>query len=190
MSPSKRPSKTSFGCGLAFCLGVALLASPAQAADEKADFVVKLFTSVCVPNMGNPAGVRAWAAEKNLTQIAAPAAFDIFVGPGGKGAAWAVPTTIGNFALSIRGTTQACAVWARTADPKDVENLFKQLIEGTKRPGLEIRTDKDTVEGNARVLVYNLHAPPAPAGFEFTMLTAQPGAPFQASLQVAAATAP
>jgi hypothetical protein len=57
-----------------------------------------------------------------------PAALEVFVGKGGKGAAWEVPAKLGNFALSIRGTTEACAVWARGADPEAVQSLFKAII--------------------------------------------------------------
>lgn len=162
----------------------------AHAADDKAAFLVKLFQAACIPNVGNPDGVRTWAIEKRLSQIDAPDSLQVFVGPGGKGTAWAVPTQYGSFALSLRGKTQACAVWAQAADPTEVEADFKVIIDGVKRPGINIRVDKDeTVEtpvGRARSLVYNVVAPGAPFGFEFTMLTAErPGGAFQASLQVA-----
>src|SRR5262249_9566055 len=125
-----------------FVLGIA--SGSAKAADDRAAFLVKLFTAVCVPNMGNPDGVRAWATEKNLAQIQAPEPLAIFVGQGSKGAAWALPTRYGNFALSIRGTTEACAVWAQAADPTEVEAAFKTIVEGVKRPAIKIRIDKDT----------------------------------------------
>jgi hypothetical protein len=163
-------------------------------ADAAADFVVKLFTEVCVPNMGQPDKIRAWADQQHLQVITAPGALDVFVGPGGRGAAWAIPTATGNFALSLRGQTQACAVWARTADPARVEDLFRRLIDGTKRPGLEIKIEQDKSEpssvGKARSLVYSLFATGAQTGFVLSLLTAErPGGAFQASLQVAGTTA-
>jgi hypothetical protein len=90
-------------------------------------------------------------------------------------------------------TTQACSVWARTANPGDVLALFEQIIEGVRRPGIEITVDKDTVSqsqvGEARTLVYNVKAPDAPTSFEFTLLTAQrTGGAFQASMQAAKAS--
>jgi hypothetical protein len=100
---------------------------------------------VCVPNLGQPLKVREWARERSLGEIQNPTALGVFVGPGDKGIAWAIPTAEGNFALSIRGTTQACAVWARSASPKEVLIWFNELIEGVRRPGIEVTVDKDTV---------------------------------------------
>jgi hypothetical protein len=118
----------------------------------------------------------------------------LFVGPGGNGAAWAVPTAVGKFALSIRGMSQACAVWAQAANPDEVETYFKTLVENVKRSGVILSVDKDTVSpspvGNVHALVYNVTRPNAPTSFEFTMLTAQrPGGAFQASMQAARASA-
>ncbi len=118
-----------------------------------------------------------------------PTALGLFVGPGSGGIAWAVPSPIGNFALSIRGRTEGCAVWARTANPLDVEMAFKRILEGVKRPGLEVRTDKDNVDpspaGQVRSIVYNVRPVAAPTGYEFIMIAAEnPGAAFQASMQV------
>jgi hypothetical protein len=71
---------------------------------------------------------------------------------------------------------------------------FKKIVEGVKRPGIEVTVDKDTVSpspvGEAHALVYNVTAPGAPTSFEFTMLTAErPGGAFQASMQAAQAGA-
>jgi hypothetical protein len=167
---------------------------PAAAIDPAAEFLSKLFINVCVPNLGQPTKVREWAEQHHLEQIQSPAALGLFVGPGGKGAAWAVPAAEGSFVVSIRGLTQACAVWARTADPREVMTNFKRIVEGVKRPGIDVTIDKDTVSpsaaGEARALVYNVTAPGAPTSFEFTMLTAErPGGAFQASMQAAKAGA-
>jgi hypothetical protein len=167
---------------------------PAAAADPAAAFLTKLFIDVCVPNLGQPAKVREWAEQHHLGQIQSPTALAVFVGPGGNGAAWAIPAPQGSFALSIRGMTQACAVWARAADPGEVMTSFKIIVEGVKRPGIEVTTDKDTVSpspvGEAHALVYNVKASGAPTSFEFTLLTAErPGGAFQASMQAAQAVA-
>jgi len=167
---------------------------PAEAIDPAAEFLTKLFMNVCVPNLGQPAKVREWAEQHHLAQIQNPAALGLFVGSGGKGAAWAVPAADGSFVVSIRGETQACAVWARTADPREVITNFKRIIEGVKRPGIQVSIDKDTVSpspvGEARALVYNVTAPGAPTSFEFILLTAErPGGAFQASMQAAQAGA-
>lgn len=177
---------------LALLLGVTLaLGSQAASADPAAAFVVGMFMRICVPSMGQPSKVQAWADELHLNEITDPLPLQVFVGEGSRGKAWAVPTKYGSFALSIRGTTQACAVWARAAEPGEVEANFKKLIDGTKRPGLNITVIADqTVSspaGQAHELVYELSAQGARTGFVFTMLTVErPGGAFQASLQVAA----
>jgi hypothetical protein len=171
-----------------------LMAVRPATADPAAAFLTKLFIDVCVPNLRQPAKVREWAEQHHLGQIQNPTALAVFVGPGGNGAAWAIPAPEGSFALSIRGMTQGCAVWARAADPGDVMTNFKKIVEGVKRPGIEITVDKDSVSpspvGEAHALVYNVTAPGAPTSFEFTMLTAErPGGAFQASMQAAQAGA-
>jgi hypothetical protein len=165
---------------------------PARAADPAAQLLAKLFTTVCIPNLGQPTRVREWAQERHLGEIQNPVALSVFVGSGDKGTAWAIPVAEGSFVLSIRGTTQACAVWARAANPGDVLALFRQIIEGVRRPGIEVTVDMDTVTpspaGEAHALVYNVTAPGAPTSFELTLLTAErTGGPFQASMQAAKA---
>jgi hypothetical protein len=167
----------------------------ALADDPKSDAVVHLFLEVCVPSMGQPDKVRAWATEHQLMEVTAPAALGVFVGPGTKGNAWAVPSPVGSFALSIRGTSEACAVWARAADPNDVAALFKKMMEGIGRPGLDVGVESDTTTstpvGEARSLVYHAWPVSGRSGYAFTLLTAErPGGAFQASIQVATASRP
>jgi hypothetical protein len=166
-----------------------LLAGPANAMDSSAGFLLKLFMDVCVPNMGRPENVKAWADRQRLQVIANPTALELFVGLGSKGIAWAIPSNVGSFALSIRGRTQGCAVWARNANPSDVETGYKKILEGVKRPGLEVIIDKDSIDpspvGQVRSLVYQVRAVSGSIGYEFVMLAAQnPGGAFQASIQV------
>ena len=176
----------------AFVIGVTI--QPAAASDPGADFVLKLFMEACIPNFAQPAKVRQWAEQHHLAQIENAAALGLFVGAGDKGAAWAIPVSAGSFVLSIRGITQACAVWAKAADSVEVEVDFKKIVENVARPGIRVTVDKTMTEptpsGTARMLVYNVTAPGAPTSFEFTMLTAErPGGAFQASLQAAKAGA-
>jgi hypothetical protein len=98
-------------------------------------------------------------------------------------------TAWGRFALSIRSGTRACAVWARVADPADVETSFKAMIDGVKQPKIQVRLDKDALAptkwGQSHTLIYTLLTPGATSGFEFTMVTMErPGGAFQAALQV------
>jgi hypothetical protein len=55
----------------------------AAVADSAAQFLTKLFITVCVPNLGQPAKVRKWAQGHQLAEIQDPAALGLFVGPGG-----------------------------------------------------------------------------------------------------------
>jgi len=175
----------------AFAFITALLSSAAVAEDSSASFMTRLFSNVCVPNLGKPEGVRAWALEEKLAEIPAGPAFDVFVGPGNGGAAWAVPTSFGSFALSIRGTTHACAVYARMADPTDVENYFKKILEGVARPGLSVKIVTDSRDispaGTIHSLIYSVSVEGMNGrGGLYTMQTAEKsGGPFQATLQAA-----
>jgi hypothetical protein len=152
---------------------------------------VRLFLNVCIPNVGQPEKVRAWAKEKNLQEVTNPTALELFIGAGEKGGAWAVPSALGSFALSIRGTTKACTVWARTADPADVETYFRKIVEGARRPGVDVKVAKDmttpSAVGAIRLLAYAVSGADKQAGgFVYTMLTAQkPGGAFQASIAAA-----
>ena len=170
------------------------VAPPALAADPAAGFLTRLFITVCVQNLGQPAKVRQWADEHHLAPNEDPAALGLFVGPGGKGAAWAIRTEIGSFAFSIRGMTQACAVWAREANPDEATTNFRAIIEGVKRPGINVTIDRDRFAqspvGRTHMLVYNVTKPNAPTSFEFTLLTAErTGGAFQVSMQAAKASA-
>lgn len=174
-------------------IAVAALAAAAPtyadtvAPDPRAGFVAKLFTSACIPNMNHPEGVRAWAEERHLTPLESGPARDAFAGPGDNGAAWMMTTAWGRFALSIRGDTQACAAWARVADPAEVESSFKGLVDAVKQPDIRVRLDRDTNVtgqwGQTRTLVYTLATPGAKAGFELMMVTMEkPGGAFQAAM--------
>jgi hypothetical protein len=168
----------------------------AAAEDPAAAFLVKLYMDVCIPNAGRPENVRAWAVDKHLQTVSSPAALDLFVGAGDRGGAWAVPSVYGSFALSIRGLTQACAVWARAANPTDIETYFKKIVLGAQRPNVIVKVAKDATvmgpNGSTRLLVYSVSTGNADGGaFLYTMQTAEKvGGAFQASLQVARYTSP
>jgi hypothetical protein len=190
-------------CALA-AVAAFVLASPALADDPPpapgaapqapaapptpAAFLTKIFVDACVPNLGNPAGVQAWAAAHELTEIKEPAPLAVFVGEGGTGAAWGISTTIGDFALATRAATQACAVYARAADPAKVEASFLQLVQAGMRPGLTATVDKDTRTpspyGQVHTLAYTITAASAPTSLHFLMIVVEkPGGGFQATLQ-------
>jgi len=167
------------------------LCATAWADDPSANFVTRLFINVCIPNVDKPDNVRAWALERKLSAVTAQPALDVFVGPGDRGAAWALPTSYGSFALAIRGTTQACAVYARAADPADVESDFKKILDGVARPGLVVKIVQDTTTPGASGTIHTLIYSVANVGEEqqvnlYTLQTAErAGGAFQATLQAA-----
>jgi hypothetical protein len=172
-------------------LAVGITSTTAVADDASASFVTRLFINVCVPNVGQAENVRAWALEKKLVEVNAPSAREVFVGAGDGGAAWAVPTSFGSFALSIRGKTHACAVWARAADPVEVEGSFRKILEGVARPGLVVRVVKDDNAPGPTGLIHTLVYGVSSVGNEgrgnlYTLQTAEKtGGAFQATLQAA-----
>jgi hypothetical protein len=58
----------------AFIMLLAAVQPAATARDPAADFLVRLFTKVCIANLGQPIKVREWAQEHHLGQIQNPAA--------------------------------------------------------------------------------------------------------------------
>jgi hypothetical protein len=163
----------------------------AVADDASAAFVTQLFVNVCVPNVGQAENVRAWALEKKLAEFTALPALEVFVGAGDGGTAWAVPTSFGSFALSIRGKTHACAVWARAADPVQVEGNFRKILEGVARPGLVVKVVQDANAPGPTGLIHTLVYGVSSAGNEgrgnlYTLQTTEKaGGAFQATLQAA-----
>jgi hypothetical protein len=160
-----------------------------------ANYALRLFMDACIPNMGRPDKVHAWATAKGLSQIIDPIPLGVFVGPGNGGEAWAVPAEVGSFALSIRSATKGCTVYARAADPAIIETDFRKIVEGAARPGVTVQIIKDEVGpspyGNIHTLAYDVDAPGAKHSFVFYMMTVQkPGGVFQAQLEVAVGTPP
>jgi hypothetical protein len=182
----------------ALCGFLSFAAAPARAEDPTADtngaFLIGLFNQACVPNRGNPDKIHAWAFDHHLVPITNPQALEIFVGPGEHGIAWQVPSeTHQHFALSIRGTTEACVVWAQTANPVFVETAFIKEVESTAGNGTEVKKNgeetADTPVGLAKTISYLVWDTATKKGFEFTMTTAEhAGGPFQASIQIAKVT--
>lgn len=170
-------------------LVVGVTSTTAVADDASASFVTRLFMNVCIPNVGQAEKVRAWALEKKLVEVTAPSALDVFVGAGDGGAAWAVPTSFGSFALSIRGKTHACAAWARAADPAEVEDYFRKILEGVARPDLVVKVIKDENASGPTGVIHTLIYAVLGTGNEvrgslYTLQTAEKtGGAFQATLQ-------
>jgi hypothetical protein len=172
-------------------LTIGSYSATARAEDSNGSLLMRLFENICIPNMGRPEKVRAFAEAQKLSEITNPQFLAVFVGVGTKGAAWQVPSpTPQKFALSIRGTSEGCAVWAEQADPNYVESAFIKLVEGTAQPGIKVEKDKEftnqTKFGLGKAIMYHMFSPDSGKGMEFTLITGEkPGGFFQASIQVA-----
>lgn len=164
-----------------------------QRGDPNANALVRHFGAACVGRVGSPDQVREWAAKSSLPPITNPEMLRSFVGDGGKGAAWELPSpTDKHFALAIRGASEACAVYAEAADPQEVERLFRKLIEGVKRPGLVVLTERDeavpTKTGSGREITFFITNEEGKRGHIYSLIAADRtgalfgGAPLQAQI--------
>lgn len=167
----------------------------AHAGDYNAEATFRLFTASCVRSLGAPAEVRLWAAQSRLAPITDPVALSTFAGPGPKGAAWVLPSPNDRrFTLSIRGGSETCAVWAEVGDPETAEELFRKMVAGAARPGVNVSTEDDqsftTATGKARLLTMAV-ADKDGEGYRFTLMAGDrtgtffSGAPIQLSMQIA-----
>jgi hypothetical protein len=175
--------------GLAACCAAAgLAASPAVASDLATDALMRTFSSACLPNAGNPAGVRAWAKANRLTELHDAESLTMFEGVGGLGDAWVVPTRDGTLWLAVRGRTLDCAVFAQAADPAEVEASVKRLVDAASGPDLKAVVTADvrtpTAFGEEHDLIYHMVAPGASQGPEYLVITLErAGGPFQAVVE-------
>jgi hypothetical protein len=170
---------------------VAMLActqNPVQAEDAAAQFSTKLFSDACLSNFGHLDKVQAWAVDRHLPPILNPQALAVFVWPRDSGRAWAVRDASGRFVLSIRTDPESCIVWAQTVDAPEVEAAFKKLVDDTRKPGIDVRVDRDkTTEipnGRVRVQVYRFWSGSPETGFALALAAVnRSGGPFQAMIK-------
>ncbi len=170
--------------------------TPALAAEDRggASSTYRLFSASCLRLLAIPQDVRIWASKMQLSAITDPAQLNTFVGPGKNGVAWDFPRTFGGkYSLSIRGTSQACAVWAESGDPQIAEELFRKVVSGAATTGAVVTTDDDqsfsTADGKGRILIMSVTSKNG-AGYQFTLMTGErpgaffAGAPVQLSMQM------
>lgn len=169
---------------VAFLAGAILATEPASAGDASAAFLANLFVEACVPHLGQPDQVREWALSRGLKRIEEAKGRAAVVGSGGKGEAWSVPSADGSFALSLRGETGSCAVWAQKTAAADALSLFQTLVESVAGAGVDLHVERDEAGAGRRLLTYEAEAPGAGAVFEFTLLTLdRPDALYQAMME-------
>lgn len=168
-----------------------LLSAGAHADDQRANSLVGVFTQACLPNVGNPRAVRAWAAEKHLTPVTNPDGQRMFIGDGSDGAAWFFQVADVPAVLSIRSQTQACAIYGEAADPVVFREWFEMIVRSlTTTPGIKattLREDDQIGQYGHRVGKVVLVAPfeHPPTGRIFTLITNErPGGAYQVTLQL------
>ena len=182
---------------IASCAALALFhANRVNAADYNAEVTFRMFTATCMRRLGVIAEIQSWAKDARLRPITEPSALSTFVGPGpgAKGGAWVLPSPNDRkFTLSVRDSSQSCAVWAEAGDPVTAESLFRKMVTDAARPGTKVSTDDDvsftTATGKARLLTMAV-TDTGGDGFQFTFMAGDQtgnffsGAPIQLSLQM------
>jgi hypothetical protein len=161
--------------------------APAVINDSGTILVARLFSDACLPRIGKPNEVRAWATAKGFPEIKKNELLDALVGPGGKGAAWLVPTSDQNahLALSIRGQTEGCAVWAEQADPDQARAYFSNMVEGIARPGITVKREPDQSSPLGRAIMYEVGDSNRLLAYEFLLIISEkPGTLFRVNMQV------
>ena len=160
--------------------------------DANAYVLMGMFDTICLKNRGKPDGVRSFAADRHYPEITDENLLRLYVGPGGKGAAWTIVPAAprDRFVLSLRGDTQGCAVWVGLADPGLIESTFAERMAPPFSGGLQVKKEPErtqqTANGAFKYSVYVLHRPPEPIAELYTVITAeQPAGLFQASIQTA-----
>ncbi len=159
----------------------------------------KLFSQTCAQSVGQPNKIHEWAKLAKLPIISDENLLLALVGEGTKGRAWELPSsTKHHFALSIRGETQACAVWAELANRTSMKRMFGEFIESmqqlqgiTMTPLKDEEVDTATGKGRGHIMSYQMKIAAFPGiAFQITMIVADKtgtlfaGAPLQATIQV------
>ena len=141
----------------AIALAAAILtlagSSSSARADDPTAQMTKLFSDVCLANVGHLDEVEDWVTDRHLPPISNPQALAVFAGrPNmdgtmrsfagggvpGSGKAWAMHNGRGRFVVAIREDPESCMVWAQKADPAEVMAAYKKMVEDARRRGAEV----------------------------------------------------
>lgn len=170
--------------------------------DRNTVALIKLFSDACLSVRGKHESIRAFAVQSGFQAIDDWALLPALVGDGDNGIAWAanIPDATGRFALSIRGGSGVCAVWAETAAPPDLETRFRDLAEGLARTGVTVTVEREelipTRTGEGALIAYRVADGAAKQYFLLSLVVGDKsgslfnGAPFQATVQFANASPP
>jgi len=179
-----------------------LVGLPARADEAAANFA-KLFSDVCLAKFGHLDTIEDWAAEQKLRPITNPQALAVFAGrPNrdgkmtsvagggvpGSGKAWAVRDPAGQFVVATRLDPESCVVWARTADPSDVDAAYAKMVAQAVAPGTDVKQADDRKvnipDGTVRIRVYRVWSGSALNSYALVMAAvSRSGGPFQAMLE-------
>ena len=168
----------------------AVLATPVLAADraQSAKELFQLFSDACIANRAAPDDVKAWADDHHLEAVQSSGALQTFAG-GDDGAVWEARMPSSAFALALRASGGACAVYGDKLDPAVVENLvrgFADELQGAGRQIVVVKDDKSPADhGAQRSLVYLADGPSGKLTLAM-IVNEKPGGAYQATIQLSA----
>ncbi len=128
------------GAGL-FGSVYAAQATPAPVSQvEQANLAFKLFTKTCLAMPDNNAAVSAWATKNHFIKPEPKTSNMILQNRGGE--VWIVPTRKAQF-LVVLHPDKRCSVWARTADPQQININLNRLAASLAKPGRIVKKVRD-----------------------------------------------
>jgi hypothetical protein len=160
------------------------LAGPALAADraQSSKELFQLFSDACIANRAAPDGVKAWADDHHLEAVQSAGALQTFAGGDG-GAVWEAKMPSSAFALAVRASGGACAVYGDKLDVAVVESLVKGFADELKSAGRRVVVVKDDESGAQHNLIYLADGPAGKLTLAM-IVNDKPGGAFQATIQL------
>lgn len=159
-----------------------------QEPDRKPEFFAKLYAQTCMKHFGKPDALRNELTTNKLLELP-PQKAEAFLA-GSPGTAWAIPSPLGEFVVSLR-RDNVCAVYARRAETTEVERRFVDLVSKSPPPLVveKLRDERSgSPNGPTHTISYAWFRPQAKPKLLFTLTTAaSPTAQIQAMASLAMA---
>jgi hypothetical protein len=163
--------------------------------DPAAIFAGRIFNDACLTNIGHPDQVRSYAAENRFSPITDPASLRLLAGENPTGEFWQASIAEGDFALSVKRETQKCIVWAKNANARDAELVFKSRLREFVGHDAQLTQTGDikgpTPHGNEHLLKYRSFDPNKHLAVVYFMSAAeQAGESYQVLFEAAGENVP
>jgi len=147
----------------------------ANEAKKQANAFAKIYSSLCLKNLSNLEDLRRQL--KSVPKLPEKKAEHFLSGY--KGDAWPIPNKFGLFVLALPYNNNICLVYARRADTKKSEEIFKKLVSTAPKPitsRLVGTTNKQTTaNGSTRTISYEWSTSGVVRKRLFTLTTANSG---------------